>query len=64
VPAEVVATDETRPLPQYWAFEQPQHSELDEGEVAGLAGLVDVEQHTVTHCCGSTLRSALARLEH
>jgi len=31
---EVVETDETRPLPHYWVSEQPQHSELDVGEVA------------------------------
>ena len=47
VPAEAVATGETRPLPHYWVFEQPQHSELDEGEVARLAVVVEA---VATHC--------------
>ena len=36
-----------RPLPHYWVFEQPQHSELDEGEVARRAVLVEA---VATHC--------------
>jgi len=45
--AEVVVTDETRPLPHYLVCEQPQHSELDEGEVARLVVLAEV---VATHC--------------
>jgi len=45
--AEVVATDETRLIPHYWVSEQPQHSKLDEGEVARLAVMAEV---VATHC--------------
>jgi len=40
--AEAVVTDENTTLPHYWVFQQPQNSELDEGDVARLAVLAEV----------------------
>ena len=64
VVTEVVVSDETRPLPHYLVSVIQFTPNLTRVKWRDWLCWRRQWQRTVTHGCGSTLRSALSRLEH